>query len=199
MERRRIRSSLVAVASALTLASTGTLLANGQTFFVPAGTGPVNLAYFARVKDSRTGRPIPSTPQVTIVDANSGIYIPFDGDGPAHFRSPDIGMAIKELSNQPVDPSQLEIRVMAPGYRSVKIERVPRQSKGIIELTVRMEPTDAPGESTAAATRAGAMGAGTSAPKDSSKPTFFLLAACFGLAVISAVARTVARPDSTER
>ena len=48
---------LTAVA-ALIVASAGTLLANGQAFFMAPSRGPVELVYFARVKDARTGRPI---------------------------------------------------------------------------------------------------------------------------------------------
>jgi hypothetical protein len=192
-----------AIVAALVLASTGTLLANGGAFFIPADRGPVDLVYFARVKDARTGRPIQKTPYVNIVDPFSGIYIPFQGDSPGHFRSPDIGKAIKEVTTEPIDTQQLEIVVTAVGYETVKVARIPRRAKGAIELDVRMVPRAnagtaatspsnlAPSEPVAAA--------GSSAPTDSSKPTFFLLAACFGLAAISAVARTVGRPESTGR
>src|SRR5437868_15395899 len=81
----------------LVLAS-GTLLANGESFFVPALRGPVNLVYFARVKNSRTGRPIEKPPYVTIVDPYTGLIMPFVGDSPGHFRSPDVGAAIKEIT-----------------------------------------------------------------------------------------------------
>ena len=192
-----------AIVAALVLASTGTLLANGGAFFIPADRGPVDLVYFARVKDARTGRPIKKTPYVNFVDPFSGIYIPFQGDSPGHFRSPDIGKAIKEVTTEPIDTQQLEIVVTAVGYETVKVARIPRRAKGAIELDVRMVPranagtaatspsNPAPSEPVAAA--------GSSAPTDSSKPTFFLLAACFGLAAISAVARTVGRPESTGR
>jgi len=199
----RIPAALVAMASALVLASTGTLLANGQAFFIPAARGPVDLVYFARVKDARTGRPIQKPPYVTIVDPFTGIYIPFQGDGPGHFRSPDIGAAIKEVSTQPIDTKKLEIVVTAAGYKTVKLSNVPRQAKGTVELDVKMEPRDktegaeAP-PSTIAASRAGTT-VGNSSPVDSAMPTFFLLGACFGLAAISVVARTVVRPGSTKR
>ena len=193
-----------ALVAALVLASTGTLLANGGAFFIPADRGPVDLVYFARVKDARTGRPIQKTPYVNIVDPFSGIYIPFQGDGPGHFRSPDIGAAIKEVTTQPIDTKQLEIVVSAAGYHTVKLANIPRQAKGTVELNVRMEPradadnTGASPSITTASQSAAADG-GSSAPTDSAKPTIFLLAACFGLAAISAVAQAVGRPDSTER
>jgi len=193
-------AAFLAMVAALVLASAGTLVANGGAFFIPASRGPVDLVYFARVKDARTGRPIQTKPYVNIVDPFSGVYIPFQGDSPGHFRSPDIGAAIKEVSTQPIDTKQLEIVVTAAGYRTVKLANIPRRAKGTVELSVRMEPR-ADGDnatSTAAPSQPVAAG-GDSAPLDSSKPTFFLLAACFGLAAISAVARTVGRPESTGR
>jgi hypothetical protein len=190
--------------AALVLASAGTLLANGQSFFIPAGRGPVELVYFARVKDARTGRPIQKKPYVTIVDPFTGIVIPFQGDSPGHFRSPDIGAAILEVSSRPIDTKQMEIVVTAAGYQTIKVKHVPRQSKGAVELNVKMEPkanaaNTSPNESIAAASQPGAAGGGGSAPVDSSRPTFFLLGACFGLAAISAVAQTVGRRESTTR
>ncbi len=99
-KQQPIRSAVVAIVAGLVLASAGTLLANGGAFFIPADRGPVDLVYFARVKDARTGRPIQKTPYVNIVDPFSGIYIPFQGDSPGHFRSPDIGAAIKEVTTR---------------------------------------------------------------------------------------------------
>jgi hypothetical protein len=186
------------IAGIVVLAS-GTLLANGEAFFIPALKGPVNLMYFARVKDARTGRPIEKTPYVTIVDPYSGIILPFAGDKPGHFRSPDVGAAIKEVTTHPVDTKQLEIVVTASGYQTVKIANVPRQSKGTIELDVKMEPKAASGISTnAVASQAPAPPAGPS-PADSMKPTIYLLVACFGLAAISVAVRTAGRPTTTTR
>jgi len=203
-KQQPIAGAVVASVVGLVFASAGTLLANGQAFFLPASRGPVELVYFARVKDARTGRPIQKKPYVTIVDPFTGIVIPFQGDAPGHFRSPDIGAAILEVSSRPIDTRQMEVMVTAAGYKTIKVGYIPRQSKGAVELNVKMEPkanADNTGASasTAAASQPGTAGGGSSAPTDSAKPTFFLLAACFGLAAISAVARTVGRPDSTGR
>ena len=204
MKTQQAFSAVVAIVAALVLSSAGTLLANGQSFFIPAGRGPVELVYFARVKDAHTGKPIQKQPYVTIVDPFTGIYIPFQGDSPGHFRSPDIGAAILEVSSRPIDTKQLEIIITAAGYKTVKVGYVPRQMKGAVELNVKMEPkanadnTDATA-STAAPSQPGTTAGGSSAATDSAQPTFFLLAACFGLAAISAVARKVSRPESTGR
>src|SRR5258706_6981164 len=194
-KQQPISAAVVAIVAALVVASAGTLLANGQAFFVPAGRGPVNLVYFARVKDARTGRPIQKQPYVNIVDPFSGIYIPFQGDGPGHFRSPDIGAAIKEVTTEPIDPTRLEIIISAAGYQTVQVSNMPRQAKGAVELNVKMEPranadNTGPSPSIAVASQSGAAGGGSSTPTDSAKPTIFLLAACFRLAAISAVVRT---------
>jgi hypothetical protein len=190
---------IAGIVGAFLLAS-GTLLANGEAFFIPALKGPVNLVYFARVKNARTGRPIEKTPYITIVDPYSGIILPFAGDKPGHFRSPDVGAAIKEVTTHPVDTQQLEIVVTASGYQTVKVRSVPRQSKGTIELDVKMEPKAAASgvSTTAVASQAPAPPAGPS-PADSMKPTIYLLAACFGLAAISVAVRTAGRPTTTAR
>jgi hypothetical protein len=204
VKKHLLISPVIPIAAALVLASAGTLLANGGAFFIPAGRGPVDLVYFARVKDARTGRPIQKTPYVTIVDPFSGIYTPFQGDGPGHFRSPDIGAAIKEVTTEPIDTRQLEIKVSAAGYETATVTNIPRQSKGAVELEVRMQPKASAGDAHASASSAAGStstepGAAGGAATDSSMPTFILLAACFGLAAISAVARTVGRPASTAR
>jgi len=194
-----MKKAMIAV---LVVAGSGTLLANGGAFFIPADRGPVELVYFARVKDAQTGRPIQKAPYVSFVDPTTGIYIPFQGDGPGHFRSPDLGAAILEVSARPFDTKQFEIMVSAAGYETTKVKYIPRESKGTIELDVRMQPkaTADAAAASAPAAPAGKPGAGEdpNAPADSSMPTFALLGACFGLAAISAVARTAGRLLSTE-
>ncbi|HUK32432.1 MAG TPA: hypothetical protein VLV86_00895 [Vicinamibacterales bacterium] len=189
-------ASVVSVVAALVVASGTLLLANGESFFVPASKGPVNLVYFARVKNARTGRPIEKPPYVTIVDPYTGLIFPFVGDSPGHFRSPDIGAAIKEITTHAIDTRQLEIVVTASGYQTVKVGTIPRQSKGAIELNVRMEPKTNEAGAASTVTQRNTTGGGTSVPADSARPTILLLASCFGLAAIAAVARTLGRPAS---
>lgn len=190
----------IAVIAASVVLASGTLLANGEAFFIPANRGPVDLVYFARVKNARTGRPIEKPPYVTIVDPYSGIILPFAGDKPGHFRSPDVGKAIKDVTTHPVDTQQLEIVVTASGYQTVKIAHIPRQSKGTIELQVQMEPKNGGVvASQASATPETPLAPGAPSPADSMKPTIYLLAACFGLAAISVVARKAVRPPTAAR
>ena len=195
MKKRQPYPSVLAIVAVLL--ATGTLLANGESFFIPAVRGPVDLVYFARVKNARTGRPIEKPPYVTIVDPYSGLIIPFVGDSPGHFRSPDIGKSIKEVTTHPIDTRQLEIVVSAIGYQTVKIGNIPRQSKGAIELSVKMEPKTS-GLPTVHATASQAPAPpGVPPPTDSMRPTIYLLAACFGLAAISAAVRRAGRPTTT--
>jgi hypothetical protein len=186
---------IMGIVASLVLAS-GTLLANGESFFIPALKGPVDLVYFARVKNARTGRPIEKPPYVTIVDPYSGIILPFVGDKPGHFRSPDVGAAIKEVTAHPIDTRQLEIVVTASGYQTVRVGHIPRQTKGTIELDVKMEPKT--GASFAVGSQAPAP-PGTPTPADSMRPTIYLLGACFGLAAISLAARRAGRPTTAAR
>ena len=203
MKQLRISAALVAIVTGVVFASADTLLANGESFFIPAGGRHIDLAYFARVKDAKTGRPIRVVPYVSIVDPVTGIYIPFQGDGPGHFRSPDVGAAIMEVSSPPIDTKQLEITITASGYQTLKVAHIPRQSKGMVELSVRMVPkanAGSSGSNRSAIVKGQSAETGSdSAPRDSARPTIFLLATCFGLAAISGVARTVIRPASRER
>ena len=48
MKQHRISAALVAIVAGVVLASADTLLANGESFFIPAGGRHVDLAYFAR-------------------------------------------------------------------------------------------------------------------------------------------------------
>ena len=91
--------------------------------------------------------------------------------------------------------------VSAAGCQTTKVGYIPRQSKGPVELNVKMEPKASPDNTVAnpfvaAASRPGAPGSG-SAPTDSAKPTFFLLGVCFGLAAISAVVRTAGKREGS--
>src|SRR6266700_1608537 len=144
------------VVAALFLSSAATRLANGQTFFAPAGIGHAELAYFARIKDARTGRPIQKKPYVTFVDPFTGIFLPFDGDAPGHFRSPDVGAAMLEVSGRPFDTKHFEIMVSAAGYQTTKVKYVPGQQKGVVELEVKMEPKANGGSADASQTAAAA-------------------------------------------
>jgi hypothetical protein len=183
----------IIVAAGLMLAGAGTLLANGQEFF-PAGNGPVDLVYFGIVKDASTGRPVRDYAYITIKDRLTGMSIPFTGDKPGHYRSPDIGALIKELG-EVADPQRLEMTLVVPGYKKVKLEKMPRKTSGAIEASFKVER-----EATAAAD---ASTPGTTAPAgEGSGPSgqTVLIALFIGvvmLSVIVGVARTLVPRQST--
>src|SRR3954451_15426194 len=93
----------------LTLPLTDIVRANGQQFFPAANGKAVDLVYFGRIKDKSTGRLIRERAFLTIFDNASGMSFPFINDSVAHYRSPDVGAAVKELGGVKVDPKNLEI------------------------------------------------------------------------------------------
>ena len=69
---------------------------------------------------------------VTISVKNAGMNVPFRNDSPGHFRSPDIGKALKGLGKA-VDPTQIEIKITKPGYKLVKSPAIPNK-QGAVQL-----------------------------------------------------------------
>jgi hypothetical protein len=136
---RRTIAVLVATVG-LPLAFTGVVRANGQQFFAAAQGKQVNLVYFGRLKDKRTGRLIREQAFFTIFENSSGMSFPFLNDSAAHYRSPDVGAAVKELDGKKVDPKDLEIQVMVAGYKDVRLTTLPRTTHGAVELNFDLEP-----------------------------------------------------------
>src|ERR1700694_5080520 len=123
----------------LVLAFAGTVAANGEEFFAPAKDGKVDLVYFGRIKDKRTGRSVTDSVYFLLKDKSTGLSFPFTNDKPGHFRSPDIGAGIKEIGEK-VDVKGFEIDVNVAGYKKVTITKVPRKAQGTVELDLSLEP-----------------------------------------------------------
>jgi hypothetical protein len=121
------------------LALAGTAWANGEEFFAPAKNGKIDLVYFGRIKDSRTGRSITDSVYFVLTDKSTGLSFPFTNDKPGHFRSPDVGTAIKEIGEQ-INANAFEITVNVGGYKRATVTRMPRKAQGPVELDVRLEP-----------------------------------------------------------
>ena len=79
------------------LALAGPVWANGEEFFSAAGTGKIDLVYFGRIKDRLTGRSVTDEAIFLINDKATGLSFPFTNDRPGHYRSPDVGTAIKAI------------------------------------------------------------------------------------------------------
>jgi hypothetical protein len=125
------------------LAVSGLALANGDEFFQPAGNGKVDLVYFGQIKDM-DGHVLDKA-LVTLSAKRAGLTLPFMNDVAGHYRSPDIGAAIKDLGEK-VDPSQIEIICDVPGYKQIKPAGtgVPGKNSGAIEIDFVMEKVEKP-------------------------------------------------------
>ena len=138
----RLRSTVAKLFAivALVLALTGVAWANGEEFF--HDDAGFDLYYFGHIKD-RNGKVLDGV-VITITAKNVGMHFPVRNDAPGHFRSPDIGKAIKGLGKQIV-PSQLEIAVTKAGYKQVMPTKltVPNKAAGAIQVEFVMEPNGA--------------------------------------------------------
>ena len=172
---------------AFVLALAGTAWANGEEFFAPAKNGKIDLVYYGRIKDSRTGRSVTDSVYFVLTDKATGLSFPFTNDKPGHFRSPDVGTAIKEIGEQ-IDVKAFTIDVNVGGYKKATITRMPRKAQGTIELEVRLEPV----------VSGDVMAAGLSGA-DAPPYAWIILIGSLALLVIVRVARTSSRPRTTTR
>jgi len=163
--------------------------ANGEEFFAPAKNSKIDLVYFGRIKDSQTGRSVTDSVYFLLTDKATGLSFPFTNDKPGHFRSPDVGTAIKEIGEQ-IDVNSFVITVNVAGYKRATITRLPRKAQGAIELDVRMEPAGS--EEVPAA---GLGGSGTQPYTTAG----MILAGCLVAWVIARAVRTSSHPPTPAR
>jgi hypothetical protein len=122
--------------------TTGFAWANGEEFF-GLTDGKLDMYYFGHIKDG-DGKVLDNA-VVTVVAKNLNLKFPFRNDAPGHFRSPDIGKAIKGLGKT-VDPSQIEIQVVKKGYVLAAPIKVPNKVEGGIgPLELVLVPAPASG------------------------------------------------------
>jgi hypothetical protein len=169
------------------LALTVTAWANGEEFFAPAKNGKIDLVYFGRIKDSRTGRSVTDSVYFLLTDKSTGLSFPFTNDKPGHFRSPDVGTAIKEIG-EPVDVNAFVITANVAGYKRATITRLPRKAQGPVELDLRLEPV-VPG-----AVMAAGLSASDAPPYTR---TWIVLIGLALLFIIVTGVRTLSRPRTT--
>jgi hypothetical protein len=123
------------------LLGAGLAWANGEEFFGSKDT-KLDMYYFGHIKD--TDGKVLDNAVVTVVAKNLNMKFPFRNDAPGHFRSPDIGKAIKGLGKT-VDPSQIDITVLKKGYKMTTPIKVPNKTEGGIgPLDVILEAAPAP-------------------------------------------------------
>jgi hypothetical protein len=163
--------------------------ANGEEFFAPAKNSKIDLVYFGRIKDSQTGRSVTDSVYFLLTDKATGLSFPFTNDKPGHFRTPDVGTAIKEIGEQ-IDVSSFVITVNVAGYKRATITRMPRKAQGAIELDVKLEPV--------VSAEVLAAGLGSSDTQPYTKAGIILIG-CLAAWVIAKVARTSNRPPTPTR
>jgi hypothetical protein len=120
----------------IALAGGATVLANGTEFFDASHDGEILLYYYGNVRDSKGAIVDKFTVTVTatnVIDefSKKPRSFPFRNDVPGHFRSPDVGRAIKE-SGKPVDPRFIEVKITKPGYRVAKAPKVPDKQGAVL-------------------------------------------------------------------
>ena len=123
-----------------------------------------------------------------LTDKATGLSFPFTNDKPGHFRSPDVGAAIKEIGEQ-VDVKAFAITVNVAGYKKATITRMPRKAQGTVELDVRLEPV------VSGDVRAAGLGAADAPPYT----RWIILIGSLVLLVIVRAARTSSRRRTTTR
>jgi len=179
-----------------TLALTDVVRGNGQQFFPAANGKAVDLVYFGRIKDKSTGKLIRDRAFLTVFDNASGMSFPFTNDSVAHYRSPDVGAAVKELGGIKIDPKNLEIQLMVAGYKDIRLTTLPRANHGAVELNFMMEPTGAgAGQPAAADTPGDSQSSALPVQSPWAQPIAY---SSVGLFMVAVTVRTLGRRRSTD-
>jgi len=135
---RRTAAWLGAGVFAALLAGSDPAWANGQEFFA-APMGNVDLVYTGRVRDIN-GRFLQRATMV-IWSEEAALTFPSITDDYGHYRSPDVGANIKEVTSAPVNPKDLKAACSLPGYEQVRPIVFPKKTKGTVELNCTLRKT----------------------------------------------------------
>jgi hypothetical protein len=141
MRRRSRRAACLAyIVFAFGAITSSLAWANGQEFFDPGADGKVELVYVGRVRDVN-GRFLKGA-EVVIWSPEAGMTFPAVTDTYGAYRSPDVGASLKEIAAA-IDPKQLKVDCALAGYEQVRPARIPRKTKGRVELDFIMRPVGA--------------------------------------------------------
>jgi hypothetical protein len=121
------------------MCSAAVLHANGLPFFKPANGGKVDLVYVGQIKDG-DGNLLRNVELSIVTDSKTMYEITFDQDGPGHYRSPDVGVLLKDAL-QTVDPKLITVVARKYGYRTA-IRKVPLRTSGTLRVDIWMSPDD---------------------------------------------------------
>ncbi|HVZ59436.1 MAG TPA: hypothetical protein VG892_01505 [Terriglobales bacterium] len=115
----------------------GLAWANGSEFFDPGDQ--IGLYYYGHIKDVK-GKPLTNV-IVNVAVKDTALKFPVRNDAPGHFRTPDVGNAIKGLG-QKIDPSKIQINVVKEGYRQVSpaSTTAPNRAANAVGIEFVMEP-----------------------------------------------------------
>jgi hypothetical protein len=134
--------SLGALVLVCGLLTAGVAWANGEEFFGDKDM-VLDTYFFGHIKDP--GGKVLDNAVVTVRARDLDMKFPFRNDAPGHFRSPDIGRAVKGLGKQ-LDLAQIEIEVAKKGYVLAGPIRLPKKTKGAIgpiEIVLAPAPSSA--------------------------------------------------------
>jgi hypothetical protein len=194
MKQRQLTALAIATLG-FTVALTDVVRGNGQQFFPAASGKTVDLVYFGRIKDKSTGRLIRDRAFLTVFDNASGMSFPFTNDSVAHYRSPDVGAAVKELGGVKIDPKNLEIQLMVAGYKDIRITTMPRANHGAVELNFSMEPTGSGAGQPSSDTPAESQSSNLPVQSPWAQPIAY---GSLGLFMVAVTVRTLGRRRSTD-
>jgi hypothetical protein len=130
-----------------------------------------------------------------VFDNASGMSFPFTNDSVAHYRSPDVGAAVKELGGVKVDPKNLEIQLMVAGYKDIRITTMPRANHGAVELNFSMEPTGSGAGQPSSDTPAESQSSSLPVQSPWAQPIAY---GSLGLFMVAVTVRTLGRRRSTD-
>jgi len=145
MSVQRTRAArLGCVVFGLALAASELAWANGREFFA-APFGNVDLVYTGRVRNI-SGRFLQRA-MLVIWSDELGLTFPSVTDDYGHYRSPDIGAHIKEVTSAPtVDIKGLKAACSLPGYEQVRPIVLPKKAHGPVELNCTLRKVGTGGQ-----------------------------------------------------
>jgi len=134
---RNSRFGRLLALSILGMVGCGIAWANGSEFFDPGNQ--IGLYYYGHIKDTKGN--VLSNVTITVVVKDTPLKFPVRNDAPGHFRTPDVGNAIKGLGRK-IDPSKIQIFATKDGYRQVSptMTAAPKQASSAVGVEFVMEP-----------------------------------------------------------
>ncbi len=132
-----VRFALLLLIAGAALAQVPAALADGDDFFVIDDGGPPILQYRGHVRDS-AGQPLAGV-SVFVEVKHPRVFVNTKSVADGGYKSPDVGLYLDQLSGGEVDISQLQMRAVKSGYKTVYI-KVPEKKFGLVDIEITMTP-----------------------------------------------------------